>query len=379
MTDQVTEFPRRETGEQENPDNLLEHYVRATDLQEKVFSRTWKIEGLIEKGRVYEVFGRWKEGKTLASEDLCASVCTGQIWAGRRTEKALVVYVAGEAVEDIEMRLAAWQRKHGVTGDIPFVIRTRPVYLTDREFADRLFRELEALKHEYGGLDIVLVIDTLARNFGGGMSENSDEGMGAFVNNLLDIVVRPSGCTCLVVHHSGHGDSERGRGHSSFAGAVDGSIKVSMDKSSGQPVITVSTTTSRTTAGDDSLSFRIEVQELPGEDNFGNPVDAPILRYLPDHTPAAQPTGKHESGLYEMIAQRAQEQFQAIQANGSAAPEYVLVSIAEMREIFRASITGSENTKNTTWKRARKRALTHFGTIGGSFRVSRKQAGLACD
>ena len=375
----TVEFTRQGPSEQETADNLMEYYVMAADLQNRTFDRTWVVEGLIEKGRIYEVFGKWKEGKTLSAMDMVATIAIGGDWANRRTKKSLIVYVAGEAVEDIELRLAAWQRKNGIKENIPFAIRIKPVYLTQREFAQRLAAELQEFQRQNPDLDIVLVIDTLARNFGAGKSENSDEGMGAFANNLIDIVVRPSACTCLVVHHSGHGDGERGRGHSSFAGAVDGSIKVALDKTGGPSVVTVSTTTSRNTAGDDALSFRIEVQVMPGEDNFGNAIEAPVLRYLSDHIPDKKPSGKHESSLYDMINQRALEQFQTIEASGRPAPEYVIVSIDEIRESFKASINGAPGSKTTTWTRVRAKAIDQLGTVGDGFKVTRNRCGFSSE
>jgi len=298
----------------------MDVYVKAADLDGRVFSRTWLVEELIEEGRVYEVFGRWKEGKTLAVMDMTAHCCLQWIWGNRRTEKALVIYVAGEAVEDVEMRLAAWRLHHDITGELAFYIRTKPVYITDKVFAARLAAEIETLKENHHGLPVILVVDTLARNFGPGESENSDAGMGAFANNIIDIVARPTKATCLVVHHSGHSDSERGRGHSSFAAAVDGTIKVAMQ----DEIITMSSVVMRSTSGGDSLSFRVAVEALPGQDNFGNVVRAPVLEYDADHKPdtkkSTKALGKNQRAIIEMLEILHQEHQREIDTHNLKVP-----------------------------------------------------------
>ena len=282
--------------------NLLDVYRKATDLDKLEFKKTLIVEGLIEAGRLYEWIGKWKGGKTLAMMDLAAHACQGLTWAGRRTIQSLWVYVAGEAVTDIEMRLAAWRLHHGITNDIPFYIRIRPVYITDEIFAQLLANEVEELKKERPGLPVVIVIDTLARNFGPGKSENNPADMGAFANNLIDIVIRPTDATGIVVHHTGHGDQERGRGHSSFEAAVDGAIKVSIDKSAGA-VVRVETALSRSTEGDDSFSFNIVTQELPGKDNFDNQMEAPVLQFMDGYAPPKKSigTGKKQRAILGLL------------------------------------------------------------------------------
>lgn len=279
----------------QQPDkSLLADYVSAASLDKYSFSRTWLVEKFLEQGRVYEFFGKYKEGKTLAVIDLAASLSLAHLWANRRTVQCLVVWVAGEAVDDVKMRLQAWRLHYGITEPMPFYIRVKPVYLTDQEFASRLASEIELWKQHHPELPVLLILDTVARCMAPGADENSMMGLGAFINNLLDLVVRPCQATAVCVHHSGHGDSERSRGHSSFPAAVDGSVKVSMDRSQGPPIISVTPVTSRSTPGDDRFSFRLEVQELPGEDNFGNPIASPVLRYLEDYQPPAsvEPLGK---------------------------------------------------------------------------------------
>ncbi|MET0000048.1 MAG: AAA family ATPase [Candidatus Thiodiazotropha lotti] len=311
---------------------LLSPYVSAGNFNPESLCRTYLVENLIEKGRVYELLGKWKGGKTIVAIDLANHLAHGLSWAGFRTLKCLVIYVAGEAVEDVMIRNEGWRLHQKIKECAPFQIRTIPVSLSDPTEARRLYHEIVELSDQHPDLPILLVIDTLARNIGPGVNENNIEGMGAFANNLIDEVVRPTKATAIVIHHSGHSDSDRGRGHSSFEAAVDGGFKVSMDKSDGAAIITLSTLFSRSTSGESNASFKIVTQELPGADNFGNPIEAPVLRYLEDHQPTKRTKGlgRKQEALLELLRTLYDEHKQRIDKGGLVTT--ARVSKGELRE-----------------------------------------------
>jgi hypothetical protein len=70
----------------------------------------------------------------------------------------------------------------------------------------------------------LVVIDTLARAFGGG-NENASEDMGAFITAAGAIQGRYD-CALLVVHHAGKDATKGLRGHSSLLGAVDTELEI---------------------------------------------------------------------------------------------------------------------------------------------------------
>jgi hypothetical protein len=70
----------------------------------------------------------------------------------------------------------------------------------------------------------MVVIDTLARAFGGG-NENASEDMGAFITAAGAIQGRYN-CALLVVHHAGKDATKGLRGHSSLLGAVDTELEI---------------------------------------------------------------------------------------------------------------------------------------------------------
>jgi hypothetical protein len=78
---------------------------------------------------------------------------------------------------------------------------------------------------ERTGVQFELVqIDTLARAFGAG-NENNSEDMAAFIHNTGRIQ-RMLGCSLMVVHHSGKNILAGLRGHSSLLGAVDTQLEL---------------------------------------------------------------------------------------------------------------------------------------------------------
>jgi hypothetical protein len=264
-----------------NAGELPRDYISIEGIEDFEFNKTWLVEGLIELGKAYQFFGQWKSGKTLALMDCCANLSLGRPWAERRTEKTLVIWVASESCEDVRRRLAAWKLYHKIDKSeaMSFVIREKPIHLDEAEFAAQLAAEIEHIKSMNEGLNVVVVIDTVARSMSGKTPENG-EGLMSFANNLLDYVVRPLGCACIAVHHSGHGDKTRGRGSSAFPAALDGSVMVEIERKGADTFVKVNAQEMRATSGGDSFQFLINSQPIKGIDNFGNEISEPVLTFV---------------------------------------------------------------------------------------------------
>jgi RecA-family ATPase len=74
-----------------------------------------------------------------------------------------------------------------------------------------------------------LVLDTFQRVFTG--NENSSEDVGAFIAKL-DKIIADYECCIMIVHHTGHGNSDRARGSSVIPASLDSEFKVEKDKNS---------------------------------------------------------------------------------------------------------------------------------------------------
>ena len=112
----------------------------------------------------------------------------------------------------------AWQLAHD-TDTISY-----PLYLSGgagdfsnvKQVGD-LIRTIQILCQN-GNKPSLIVIDTLARNFGHG-NENDAQAMNLFIRHV-DIVRHILKCTVLIIHHTGHATTERGRGSSALRAAV---------------------------------------------------------------------------------------------------------------------------------------------------------------
>lgn len=269
-------------------------YLSLKQILQQKLRWTWIVQGLLLEGRVYQLHGQWKAGKSLVTLDMALHLATGKAWCGKGVVKCLVVYVAGEAAVDIQARIQAFQQRHGLDPKATFVLRCLPVHLTDKDAAAKLREEIEQIQKQLEQpLPVVTIIDTVARNFGPGKSESSDVDMGAFINHVIDEVSRPLNATILAVHHPGHSNKNRGRGHSSLPGAVDGTLQVAQKDG----VITLDTKEMRSVRlSEDLLAWQIEGVDIASVDNFGEPVNAPVLvpYVLPDHNRLAAELARTE-------------------------------------------------------------------------------------
>ena len=177
------------------------------------------IDGLLEKNSLALVFGRPASGKSFFAVDMAASIATGKDFHGLSVAKGDVVYVAGEGHRGLKRRFIAWATHHGVPiEDIQVMISRTAMNYLEKEAITMFEKEL-SLAVEAGLKPKLFIIDTVARNYGGG-DENSNTDMGRFIK-AIDQFNDKFKCATLLVHHSGHSNSQRGRGASSLKGALD--------------------------------------------------------------------------------------------------------------------------------------------------------------
>jgi hypothetical protein len=99
-------------------------------------------------------------------------------------------------------------------------------------------------------------VDTLARAFGGG-NENSSEDMGAFIT-AMGKVQEFLNCALMVLHHSGKDAAKGLRGHSSLLGAVDTELELLRFDEQMKGVLTIS----KQKDGADNERFGFEMVEV---------------------------------------------------------------------------------------------------------------------
>jgi hypothetical protein len=181
------------------------------------------VDGVLPNNALAVLFGEKGAYKTFLALDIAIHVRLGLEWHGRRVRQGSVVYVYAEGQTGLRPRIEAWKRLHRVP---KLGILFLPRRVTINEPAD-CAALLGAIEARQGRRDAALiVIDTLNRNMAG--NENSTEDMSAFVRGC-DTLREATGATALILHHSGHGADDRGRGSSVLEAAADTVIYCSRD------------------------------------------------------------------------------------------------------------------------------------------------------
>jgi len=204
---------------------------------------------------------------------MAEAVATGRPWMGNQvTNPGAVLYIAGEGHGGIGARIKACKINNQTKdGAEIYVIRYQ---LNLRSSADDFNLLMESIDNliERTGIELRLVqIDTLARAFGGG-NENDSQDMGAFIHNAGRLQ-RKLDCALMVLHHSGKDATKGLRGHSSLLGAVDTQLELQKlvtddlkEGVAGQATLTIS----KQKDGQDNLKFGFEMVQIninQGQDN----------------------------------------------------------------------------------------------------------------
>jgi 5S rRNA maturation endonuclease (ribonuclease M5) len=203
--------------------------VHAADAMENIEPPDFVIKSIVEADSLCLLYGSAKAGKSFVSISMAASVSMGLDWYNHKTKEGLVVYLAGEGQRGIARRLLAWQQLHGFNiKKSKFHFSNRGAQLLDDDESLLLRDEILTLQDHYNEPPKMIVIDTLARNFGAG-NENSTEDMNRFVASIDRYLREEFGSAIVLVHHTGHDAASRARGSSVLPAAVDWSYQVSRE------------------------------------------------------------------------------------------------------------------------------------------------------
>jgi hypothetical protein len=186
----------------------------------------WLIDNVLPKKAFCALYGPPGSYKSFVALDIAEAVATGRPWMGREVQAAgAVLYIAGEGFGGIGARIKAC-KMHNRTqaGAEIYVIRAAINMRSSAEDFDLLVASIKDLMEKSGVQFELVQIDTLARAFGGG-NENNSEDMGSFIHNAGRIQ-RMLGCAMMVLHHSGKDATKGLRGHSSLLGAVDTQLEL---------------------------------------------------------------------------------------------------------------------------------------------------------
>lgn len=195
--------------------------IMACDLPTTLKPPAWLARHYLEANALSVLFGEPGAGKSFLALDLGLSIATGTTWHGNRVKQTPVVYLCGEGWGGLQRRMHAWRDWHQVDWRAaPFALTKRAIPLGNKQAAEALKRDVDAIIERLGDAPGLFIVDTLARNFGAG-DENSTKDMSLFIDHVGAYLMEAYKAGVMLVHHTGHGDKQRARGSSSLKGAVD--------------------------------------------------------------------------------------------------------------------------------------------------------------
>ncbi|MEB5838466.1 helicase RepA family protein [Pantoea dispersa] len=169
------------------------------------------------------IYGPSGSFKSFLAVSWACHISAGLPWAGHRVNRGAVLYIVGEGGIGVPRRIRAWEQVYQQRVENVWLVN-RPVFPVRQSEVQEVILAAKQIASE-GGLPVrLIVIDTLARCFGGN-DENDARDMGAFIEGCDDIK-RKTGATVLVVHHSGKDEAKGARGSSAFRAALDAEFQV---------------------------------------------------------------------------------------------------------------------------------------------------------
>lgn len=223
------------------------------------------IKGVLPAIGLAQIFGDSNVGKSFIAIDMGCHIACGIPWRGMRVKKTGVVYVAAEGLGGLAARLAAWSIRMGELPD-RFWIREWPVGLTVPGAAAMVAEDIAELPYPVG----LIILDTFAGNFGVG-SENDAADMAAA---LLGMKALGYQRMSLNIHHTGHQDKQRSRGHSSLYAAID--VELMVARQGDSDIVMLSHTKVREGERITPMAFRLERVDLPWADEDGEPMNSAV-------------------------------------------------------------------------------------------------------
>lgn len=259
---------------------------------------SWLIRGVMEQDCLAQLFGEPGAGKSFLAMDWAACIATGTPWFDKKVFQGMVLYIAGEGLNGMARRFKAWSLARGIDlADAPLHLSTMAASLTDEGGLQEAVEEANNMVAKHG-TPALIVIDTVARNFGPG-DENSTKDMTAFVA-ALDALRTTTGATILTVHHSGHHDKERSRGSIALKGALD--WEYGLKKEAG--VCHLRCTKVKDAEHPLPLALRMGSVDLGYVDEDGEPVTSAVFHpamYMAPSVAGKEGRGKHQTHAMRVL------------------------------------------------------------------------------
>lgn len=320
----------------------------------------WLVSGLLTSGSMSALWGDPGCGKSFLATYLGVCVASGRDFMGKQSLRGGVVYIAAEGGRGIKKRLVAIRKSFGLASGVPFVLIPTSVDLcTEEHETEALVAEIHKVAQAMDCPLRLVIVDTLNRAMAGG-NENDSQDMGALIRNG-DRIRELTGAHLMFVHHGGKDRDRKTRGHSSFFGALDTAIEVTVSEVTGNRTATVK----KQKDGEDgvSITFALETVILDdtGPELVTTCIVAPAERKEAEEEPKVRRTSGVGAIALDALRKAIAESGTIPPASNHIPPSTPAVSPDLWRRYFYAMRAGETPEAN---KKAFQRATTDLQNKG---------------
>jgi len=337
----------------------IEHWDSIQDEPVK-----WLIDKVLPVGSFSALYGPPGSFKSFHALHIAHCIATGTPWMGNEvTEKGAVLYICGEGFGGVGARIKACKQHHQTDDGAPiYVIRHQLNLRSSIEDFNALVLAVETLVMETGIDFKLIVIDTLARAFGGG-DENSASDMMQFVVTCGHIQKIVQGAALMILHHSGKDSAKGMRGSSALLGAVDSELELIRYEDSMKGVIRIA----KQKDGEDGTRYgfemvTVELAPPAGSLHIGEPVTSLAVQASDINESAKAVRGNSGKGKNQRMVMTTLET--VVKSNGTL--KYIegsqrnVVRLEQWREELWSKMGCTDEDKNTfktAWHRAKMQLL----------------------
>jgi hypothetical protein len=194
-------------------------YIPCSDFAATPPNTSYCIKHILPANGAAMIFGDSNVGKSFLALDMAFHVALGLEWFGHKVRQKGVVYFAGEGINGLKGRARAWLDHHEQYAPDDMHFWPWPINLTDpASTVDHARMMVEQLPR----FPSMIVIDTLAANFGAG-DENKQEDMGRAIRSIQ--ALSEKACV-LIIHHTSKANQNAARGSNALQGHVDVAISL---------------------------------------------------------------------------------------------------------------------------------------------------------
>lgn len=274
----------------------------------------WLVDGFLERESLALLFGDSEAGKSFVAVDVTCCIATGTPWHGRTVGQGPVAVIAGEGQKGLKRRFMAWGIRHGLDIDrAPIFISSGAASFLDRQSMADVEVAIETVAAEHGN-PALIVVDTLARNFGPG-DENSTNDMGEFVR-AADLLRQKYRAAVLLIHHTGHGNKDRARGGYALKCSLDFEYRL---ERGADGVTRLDCTKCKDFERPSPMAFKLRPVDLPLKDEQGGQVVGAVMdsvEYEPAPKNVTVGRGKNQTKALDVLSELLEHHRQNLEKDG---------------------------------------------------------------